>query len=41
MDKGKDKMPKYEDPDGTKSNHSLDSEFEGLDALIIRMNGKP
>ena len=38
LDKGKAKMPEYEDDhfDGNESTHSLDSEFEGLD---IRTNG--
>ena len=34
MDKRKAKMSKYEDPDN-KSTHSLDSELEGLHALIM------
>ena len=36
LDKGKAKMPEYED-----SHHSLDSEFGGLDVLIMRTPGAP
>ena len=36
MDKGKAKMPEYEDSDGNESAHSLDSEFGGLDVPIMR-----
>ena len=41
MDKGKAKMPKYEDDqfDGNKSTHSLDSEFGGLDVPLLRTPG--
>ena len=39
MEKGKVKMLEYVDPDENKSTHSLDSEFEGLDVLIMQMNG--
>ena len=38
-DKGKAKMPEYDDPDKNESTHSLDTEFEGLDTSIIRTNG--
>ena len=31
LDKGKAKMPEYEDTDGNKSAHSLDKEYGGLD----------
>ena len=38
--KGKAKMPEYEDDHfDNESTHSLDSEFEGLDVLIMQMNG--
>ena len=36
LDKGKAKMPEYEDSDGNESAHSLDSEFGGLDVPIMR-----
>mgnify|MGYP006973856236 CR=1 FL=1 len=38
-DKGKGRMPEYEDSIDIESTHSLDSEFEGLDTSIIRTNG--
>ena len=36
LDKGKAKMSEYEDLKDNASTHSLDSEFEGLDILIIQ-----
>ena len=38
LDKGKAKMPEYEDNhfDGNESTHSLNSEFDGFDVPIIR-----
>ena len=34
MDKGKAKMPKYVDSEGIESEHSPDSEFNGLDLSV-------
>ena len=38
MDKGKAKMPEYEDEqhDGHESGHSLDSEYDGFDVPLMR-----
>ena len=41
IDKGKAKMPEYEDSDGNDSTHSLDSEYGGLDVPIMRTPGAP
>ena len=39
LGKGKGKMPEYEDSINNESTPYLDSEFEGLDLPIIRLNG--
>ena len=39
LDKGKAKMSEYEDLNNNASTHSLDSESEGLDILIIQTAG--
>ena len=36
IDKGKAKMPEYEDSDGNESTHSIHSEYGGLDVPIMR-----